>query len=233
MAKSVKLTNDTYLDTSSITWKRINLDDIIRPLYGTIVSHPVKGYNSITDFLNEFKTFTGYKTHIGYITIGGQNAMFFGYLQTYLNGYGRVIVYGTYNTYSYQLNNGTWNGADMSGNEVDMVVEKGDNYRKWSSGRAEAWGTYYEYATPLKGTAMGNIYRAVDPIPIDYPSGVFNSTPIIQVDIRYCGGCTCFITTYGYDSSATQNRSKYLASAHDLNRNLEYQVEWYAVGRWK
>jgi hypothetical protein len=115
----------------------------------------------------------------------------------------------------------------------DYIIESGDQYRKWASGVAEAWGACYEYADPMVGTSVGNIYRCDTPLQINLPAGVFVDTPNISTDLRYCT-VVSWVGTLGYENNATQIRSKYIMSPVSLsNRTVEYYVDWYAIGKWK
>lgn len=134
------------------------------------------------------------------------------------------------NTYSTGYLNNTFVPRVEVG---DYVVERGDNYRKWNSGRAEVWGSCYGYGdvgSVQEGTAL---YRASEPLDIDY-SGVFIEDPMVFTTIRYVGsGRFCFVLTSGYDITESKCSNKYLASTGGLGGNLEYSVEWYAMGRWR
>lgn len=80
--------------------------------YSTLEVHPSKNYTDISYFLDDFKTFTGYKVHTGYFVVNGKNHSFIGFLQTYQNGYGSVEVTTWDRTYEYKLRNGTWYGIE-------------------------------------------------------------------------------------------------------------------------
>lgn len=115
----------------------------------------------------------------------------------------------------------------------DYIIESGDKYRKWASGVAEAWGSCYEYADPMVGTSVGNVYRCDTPLQINLPAGVFVDTPNISTDLRYCT-VVSWVGTLGYENNATQIRSRYIMSPVNLsNRTVEYYVDWYAIGKWK
>ena len=59
------------------------------------------------------------------------------------------------------------------------------HWRKWKSGRAEAWGRWTE--TSAASTSDGGGYRTSGVTPSNFPTGLFSSTPHVQCSL-YAGG---------------------------------------------
>lgn len=113
MAKRIKLKDSTFWDSSSIVHGTTSLETKLNKI-DTADFHTSKGYDTIEEFLDDFKTFAGYKVHVGYLTIAGANGYFIGYLQTYLGGYGKVHVFTSFHTHMAVLDNGTWTKVSLN-----------------------------------------------------------------------------------------------------------------------
>ena len=109
MAKSIKFTNDTYLDSSSIVKGKKSLNNF---LFTKCQEHWIDA-TDVDDFLSKFQQLEGYKIHMGWANIGSAYA-FFGFYQTYNNGYGKVLLMSAWKTYLCTLNNGTWSIGEIS-----------------------------------------------------------------------------------------------------------------------
>lgn len=103
------------------------------------------------------------------------------------------------------------------GNVADCVIECGENYTKWKSGKVECWGM----------TTTSNGYSKVD-LPVEivsYPyyiiaTPVYKSSSIPVFDVStQCENPAYF---YLYTRQATSS----LSAISDVS------VNWYAVGRW-
>lgn len=114
MSKSIKLKDDVLLDSCSIVHNRKLLSEFLNKFTSIITFREQKTYESIYEFLEDFKTFEGYKIHVGYIIFSGENGIFIGFHQTYLNGYGKVLVLSTWHSYVCHLNNGNWTISNIT-----------------------------------------------------------------------------------------------------------------------
>ena len=120
------------------------------------------------------------------------------------------------------------NSLNVSGGGLgDFVIEQGTSgdwtYRKWNSGVAEAWGTYSS-ASKAGSSWISNLWYSDDNI--SFPSGVFNSAPLIQLTSR-----SSQWTAYSY-YSATSTGFTGRFTKPNSNASAIY-VAIYAKGTWK
>ena len=111
---------------------------------------------------------------------------------------------------------------------LPLVVEEGSSsdwsWRKWSDGTSECWLDYTE-PTAQAFTASGTVfYRVISGL--NYPSGVFISTPIVIPAIYFANVGGCAISSVSSTSCSLTVLSA-VASARAVN------VKLYAKGRWK
>lgn len=115
---------------------------------------------------------------------------------------------------------------------VDYVVEQGTNsgwyYRKWNSGRSEAWCAYSvgSVAITISSPAYGG-YRS-DEMTATIPSGIFNTTPTV-IGQKHTSQGGWIANCYG--KSATQVGFFY-GSGSSLTITYQY-IALYAFGTWK
>lgn len=113
--------------------------------------------------------------------------------------YGNLFLLGMNNTNGqFLIRVSTGNIAEVmqiptTGVQKDYVIEADSStsnsgvwhYRKWKSGKAEAWGKWTESSTA--STSDGGGYRTTGVTPSNFPTGLFSSIPHIEVSI-YANG---------------------------------------------
>ena len=112
--------------------------------------------------------------------------------------------------------------------QVDFVTEQGTNgywfYRKWLSGRAEAWTTSEIAFTATPSAIMGGYYTSAQ---VDLPSGVFSKQPNCVASGRTGTGL-------GFASiSSVSTTMVSLGIFGNQNATTSYITSIYAMGRWK
>ena len=111
---------------------------------------------------------------------------------------------------------------------ADFIVEQGENgywfYRKWSSGRAEAWTTSAVAFTATPSALIGGYYTSGE---ISLPSGVFSMQPICVASGRIGTGI-------GFATIGTVSTTKVTINIFG-NQSVEtsYITSVNAMGRWK
>jgi len=104
LSKSVKLNNDTYIDSQSISFNRTKLSTLLDILR----IHTSVTYSSMNDFLTAYQSFANYRIHIGYANIENTNCCFLGFNQIYQNrNYARVIILNAWHSYMAYISGGT------------------------------------------------------------------------------------------------------------------------------
>lgn len=124
----------------------------------------------------------------------------------------------------------------LSANAADYIVECGVKtadgvpwyYRKWESGRMEAWATIKRLnATTTYDSAEWGYYVKADAV--SYPAGLFNSTPRVYMTIR--GG------TFGWGvlsglGSKDKTPDMYLYRPTE-SPGYDVYFDLYSFGKWK
>lgn len=112
--------------------------------------------------------------------------------------------------------------------QVDYVVEQGTSgywfYRKWLSGRAEAWLTTEVSFTATPSAILGGYYTSAQ---LDMPSGVFNKPPNCIAQGRTGTGLG-FATVSSVSTTMIS-----LGIFGNQNATTSYITSIYAMGRWK
>ena len=121
-----------------------------------------------------------------------------------------------------------WDFMKNGDAQVDFVTEQGTNgywfYRKWLSGRAEAWTTSEISFTATPSAILGGYYT---PAQVDLPSGVFSKPPNCIAGGR---------TGTGLGFATISNVSTTMVSLGifgNQNATTSYITSIHAVGRWK
>lgn len=125
-------------------------------------------------------------------------------------------------------------GDTISTSAADYVVEENHTstggYRKWNSGRMEAW-TKRTVSTTVS-TSWGNLYRSSS----SYDGGSWPET------FQTLNHCWTYITADGGDmawcasvSSATTSKGDnvYILRGSTLTSSKSFVINWYGVGTWK
>lgn len=111
---------------------------------------------------------------------------------------------------------------------ADFVVEQGTSgdwtYRKWNSGKAEAWGKYNTSSTKTGLQWVTNLYYSDEPI--SFPNGVFVAGPIVTV-FSNNSQWTAYAMWSVSSSGLTVRFTKPNSSANTINADI------HAIGRWK
>lgn len=114
-----------------------------------------------------------------------------------------------------------------STNMPDWVVEQGNNYRKWNSGRLEQWGSVS--ATTVFNQAWGSMYyytAALGNFPLS-----FISAPEIVYSMR--SGTYLFVEAgYNYATASTIGIARLIHTSNNW-AGVSINVSYRAVGRWK
>ena len=113
MAKSIKLKDSTYLDSSSVVFNQT----LLSTLLDILRIYPLKSYSSMTNFLTAYSNFASQKLHVGYAIIENANSLFIGFNQKYQNqGYARVIILNAWHSYIAYASGGAWTVKEISTN---------------------------------------------------------------------------------------------------------------------
>ena len=116
---------------------------------------------------------------------------------------------------------------------ADYIVEQGwDNthlwyYRKWNSGRAEAWFSNL-YNTAIS-SAWGSVYYAKLWDSLNYPSGLFKNPPEVQATSN---DSETWITIKSGDNIASTGNAFLICPVTKTSAYYAY-VSIYASGKWK
>lgn len=117
------------------------------------------------------------------------------------------------------------------GQMADYVVEKGSSgnwtYRKWNSGRSEAW--YSGSVTQNIQTGWGSVYFSGSNNNFSIPSGVFNSAPTVVAMVGNNSHMMGMSLTTGTTASNVQG---YIWASRSEG-NLTIMVRLYCSGTWK
>lgn len=111
----------------------------------------------------------------------------------------------------------------------DIVIDSGTSetwyFRKWFDGTAECWRKISGNTT---STGTWNNFKMFAGS-ADFPSGLFISTPNVQYNCYIGSGYT--INACG--ALSTKDQFKWAAFGTDENSNVEYNIDCYAIGKWK
>ncbi|MBS6474531.1 MAG: hypothetical protein KH354_00870 [Clostridiales bacterium] len=115
---------------------------------------------------------------------------------------------------------------------ADFVIEQGESdgwaYRKWSSGRAEA---YKQADTTVNvNTAQGAMYRS-DAMNQNLPAGLFVETPQFLMEGSYAASELVFSARSGAGSKET-TPNLYIISFTPMTGAI-IRTHWAAFGKWK
>lgn len=109
----------------------------------------------------------------------------------------------------------------------DFVIEQGKSgawtYRKWNSGIAECWG--WHDLSNVSLTAWNSSYYYTWTNGVQFPSGLFNATPSLNITCSVMFG---YMSLYGLTATGGQVRV-YSPS----NGSHDWGYYGYAVGTWK
>lgn len=118
--------------------------------------------------------------------------------------------------------------ADGQGNLIaDYVIEQGEDYTKWASGKLECWITI-PYIKSVEFTQATNIYTRSQVFTWDFPVN-FSSTPAVVDSSTDFAGSTWTSAGVSNAKSATY---RYLSFLSPGTRSVK-AFGMYAVGRWK
>lgn len=102
---------------------------------------------------------------------------------------------------------------------VDYVIESGENYTKWASGKLEQWGI----VEGTGATARGNF---------NVP---FTKIQSLIISPRYVGG-SAESATYSYTWNQTETPSSFIAYVRKVDGSSPaggHACSYYAIGKWK
>ena len=115
---------------------------------------------------------------------------------------------------------------------ADFVIEQGESggwtYRKWSSGRAEAYKQTDK--TVMVNTAQGAMYRS-DAMNENLPAGLFAETPQFLMEGAYAAGTLVFSARNSVGSKET-TPNLYIISFTPMTAAI-IRTHWAAFGKWK
>lgn len=125
------------------------------------------------------------------------------------------------------------NGVDQTPiKPVDYVVEQVSTayytYRKWNSGVVECWGKWYA-ANYAINNAWGYLYES-GVNSIDFPPNLFTGPPVINISVDYATGGILGLEMMG---STTKDKTCDFYVVRATPSTLDFQLSWFAVGRWK
>lgn len=128
------------------------------------------------------------------------------------------------------LNNSSGGGGTQPAD--DYVVEHGTSgiwtYRKWNSGIAECWAS--KSFTSGSWNAWGGGFDSANQWSFGaYPTGLFITTPVIQVS---CGGFSASLVEYGTYGTSTTAPTGWLFRGSS-GSSLTGVVGCQAIGKWK
>ena len=114
---------------------------------------------------------------------------------------------------------------------ADYIVEQntsGDwTYRKWNSGKSEAW--YFNSVTLSLQTAWGSLYFSGSNSNFSIPNSVFNSTPTVVATVGNNSHMMGMSLTTNTNAS---NVNGYIWASRS-EANLSIMVRLYCFGTWK
>ena len=109
------------------------------------------------------------------------------------------------------------------------------NYRKWSDGMAECWGSK-DFSVNVS-TAWGSMYTtgAISGSNISFPSGLFTATPNIQATLRVrsAGGILMAPGGAGSNIASKSQTGVYEIARGTALTGAAYTIDYYARGTWK
>lgn len=118
----------------------------------------------------------------------------------------------------------------LDGAMTEYIVEQGEGYRLWNSGKAEAWGSWNGTAsatsvwnTPIyynDYTTWSNLFNSVK-------NGIFIETPIVNVTST---SNLWWIALNGVTKNGIASL-RILTVSSKSNSPLAF--DWYATGKWK
>lgn len=121
---------------------------------------------------------------------------------------------------------------------VDYIIEEGTDgiwtYRKWDSGIAECWGTARIEYTGFQ--AWGTGYETNASVRnINYPTGLFISTPICNMQIDSPCSYGLYLEVYGSGGSKdrTPNFAGVRPNSVSISGTVFHNISVNAKGRWK
>ena len=121
-----------------------------------------------------------------------------------------------------------WRFTVDGNTQVDFVVEQGTSgswaYRKWKSGRAEAWITSELSFSATPSSLMGGYYANTS---IGFPGEVFNHSPNC-IAMGRVGTGLGFASAY-----SSSNTSVSITVFGNQNSTTSYITALYAMGTWK
>lgn len=117
----------------------------------------------------------------------------------------------------------------------DYITEQGTSgdwtYRKYNSGVAECWGNFTCNVTGW--TAWGNAYEAQRSPELQpaYPTGLFNATPVLNVNVWHPSIGTMGVELYGTHDKDTC--PKIIPIRPNSGSTGQLGVSIHSVGKWK
>lgn len=135
--------------------------------------------------------------------------------------------------------------SDITALKIDYIVAQGTDlasgwtYRKWNSGIAEAWYSYsmgtsihVEYADSNNGGFdTGSSSTRATVTPSDFPTGLFNDTPMVDCSIR--GRDMSLMAVPIVTASSTSVGEWY---GHKNTKNTQDRAkvfQFHCIGTWK
>ena len=133
------------------------------------------------------------------------------------------------------ISNGLESGNGSS-NPDDYVVEVGTSgiwtYRKWNSGIAECWGTKSWSVTGW--TTWGSLYYSTYSGTVNYPTGLFLSTPVLTTQQNISNNDSWLASRGGTDGNTKDHtNSFFLLRPTNGSTGVTAYVFLHAVGNWK
>lgn len=115
---------------------------------------------------------------------------------------------------------------------VDVVIEDGEEgiwyYRKWLGGRSECWGR--RTVSVDISTQWESIYYGL----VDghaFPSELFTDAPMCQVTAEF--GSTMQAAWLSICGKSTKDSTPQVMICRPMIENAEYDILYYAIGKWK
>ena len=156
-------------------------------------------------------------------------------------GYPAQLIFSYYDGTIYYrrvMDSGSYNSWVTVAGSDDFVETRGTSgiwtYEKWASGKAVCWGKN-NFGTVACSTAWGSVYTSSTALSINFPSGLFNASPIdLSIDLLYAGGGTSRWLIYGATApTATTIDGIYLAGGTSKASHSNVTIGFHAIGTWK
>lgn len=115
----------------------------------------------------------------------------------------------------------------------DYIIEQGNNYRKWNSGKLECYGNI-TFNTAINKT-WGGIYRSDAHAGVKYPvafKAINGSTMSVGAYNNATGTDGAWIFTLG-NGSLTTTAGFYMARGATLTTAKTWVIGYYSIGTWK